>query len=374
MTVRTLTNSDVASTDLKSNAADHKTPKTSQAISKPLLTSLPRELIDHILDFVVDDQPYQKLAAVSHNFHHLARQQASRTLRTAPQLQNRPTAPQLSVGDWLKLDKAYLYLKSELESLKAPAEQTDNLKPAIRQFSQVDSIVAAYKLRKFKSLQTAAGRIKKAGLQTLQKDLVHWQKTQRDSTRAAEACYRIEKAYMDGDKVLDLSDLHLSTLPDCIAQLRFLTELCAFGNFLTVLPEGVLQLKKLKSLTLFSNRLKKLPDDIIQLKELKHLTVSFNKLEKLPAGLGKLVNLETLFCSNNRLIALPASITQLASLKVLMLESNKDLRLPAGVEAMQALKFLCFDADPAVALGSQTAAVLKQRGVVFQQQRPKVTF
>ncbi len=187
----------------------------------------------------------------------------------------------------------------------------------------------------------------------------------------------IEEAASKGLKELNLSSLHLTTIPPEIGQLTSLKSLNLSGNVnlaslpkeigqlkaldrlnidatkLTALPPEIGQLVNLKTLFAFNssllslpaeikfnsnlesihmpgNLLASLPREIGRLSKLKALNLNFNKLSVLPAELGDLNNLITLNIRNNNLLDLPREITRLTNLLELDLRNN-DLRIPLEI-------------------------------------------
>ena len=104
------------------------------------------------------------------------------------------------------------------------------------------------------------------------------------------------------DKILDLSNCSIVSLPD------------SFG-----------QLAALKGLSLDNNQLTALPDSFGQLAALEWLYLDNNQLTALPDSFSQLVALEWLSLDNNQLAALPESFSQLAALKELSLHNNPEL-------------------------------------------------
>jgi len=130
-----------------------------------------------------------------------------------------------------------------------------------------------------------------------------------------EAFDRIKKCKDNPDlKSLNLHELALTTLPDCITEIHHLEELDLKGNDLQSLPESI--------------------GSLINLKE---LDLSENKIRTLPVSIGSLINLEKLFLTGNELQALPDTIESLSKLQRFSLIGNPIQALP---DCLASLTFL----------------------------------
>jgi F0F1-type ATP synthase delta subunit len=129
-------------------------------------------------------------------------------------------------------------------------------------------------------------------------------------------------------RFLDLTNINLTTLPECIGQLVNLITLHLHNNKLTTLPDTFGKLAKLKELHLRNNKLTTLPDTFGQLVNLKCLYLHDNNFSTLPECIGQLVNLTMLSLNRNNLTALPESFGQLVNLTFLDLEHNNLTTLP----------------------------------------------
>lgn len=85
------------------------------------------------------------------------------------------------------------------------------------------------------------------------------------------------------------------------------------------LPKSIAKLARLKKLYLWGNKLTTLPDCIGELKQLEVLHLGCNQLHGLSDNLGKLKNLQHLYLWANQLSELPPVIRQLTSLQTLHL-------------------------------------------------------
>lgn len=102
------------------------------------------------------------------------------------------------------------------------------------------------------------------------------------------------------DKVLDLSNKNLTSLPVYIFDQTNLEELNVSHNLLSgAIQSQIEQLKNLKVLNASYNKMTGVPAQIGQLQNLQILDLSYNQLTGLPNELGNLKNLKTLNLSGN---------------------------------------------------------------------------
>ena len=202
-----------------------------------------------------------------------------------------------------------------------------------------------------------------------------------------EALKEIESAYTSQSTHLNLSNLHLSTLPPEIGKLTHLTTLDLSQNNLTSLPSEIGNLSNLTILNLKWNKIHTLPSEIGKLQKLTWLNLTKNRfrlpddiygklpieliqyildrqkkqnllleiqkqqnstslnlssqqLTSLPPEIAKLQNLIELDLSDNQLSSLPPEIGKLQKLTTLNLSRNQLTSLPPEIGGLQELHTL----------------------------------
>ena len=105
---------------------------------------------------------------------------------------------------------------------------------------------------------------------------------------------------ISGNKILDLSNQGLTSIPSYVFNQTGLEELNVSHNYLT----GAIQ------------------SQIGQLKNLKILDASYSQMTGVPAEIGQLRNLQSLDLSYNQLTGLPNELGNLQNLKILNLTGN----------------------------------------------------
>lgn len=103
-----------------------------------------------------------------------------------------------------------------------------------------------------------------------------------------DAKWRIIHAFLSKSESLDLSDLQLETLPECISLLTDLKSINASNCFLKLLPARMERLTKLESLDLSWNWLTEFPSDLTKLPALKKLILTANEIAVFPENTGSI--------------------------------------------------------------------------------------
>lgn len=116
---------------------------------------------------------------------------------------------------------------------------------------------------------------------------------------------------MNNLKVLDLSLVKITTLPDDLCNLSNLEKLNLYNTEIKALPQSIGELKKLKNINLAQSPVEVLPDSICNLEQLEKLTLWGTRIRDLPEKIGCLKRLKSLDLSECRLRSLPSSIVEL---------------------------------------------------------------
>jgi hypothetical protein len=157
---------------------------------------------------------------------------------------------------------------------------------------------------------------------------------------------RIAHAAATRARVLNLSGLHLTSLPDEIEQLTYLEVLDLSFNRITELPQSLAQLRSLREINLSENQMTVMPEVITGLTWLRDLYLHQNRLSTLPASIGNMTDLMVLFLDNNELTELPEALGELPSLTELYVRFNRLTELPGGIGLRNSLEELQLDGNP----------------------------
>ncbi len=145
---------------------------------------------------------------------------------------------------------------------------------------------------------------------------------------------------LQGISTLDLGKNSFETVPDCLAKLPRLREVCFSTNQLREFPDALLNMQKLNSLNLHSNRITSLPQTIDKLKTLRVLYLDKNPIEELPETFFNLTDLRELSLFKTNLTEVPENFSVFQQLKMLDLGGLALRTVPEGVLALKNLEKL----------------------------------
>jgi internalin A len=168
-----------------------------------------------------------------------------------------------------------------------------------------------------------------------------------------EARRRIQEAAKSKSRILDLSDLGLTSLPAEMFKRTSLSVLDLSKNNLTSLPPTISRLANLSWLDVSENKLTSLQPNISHLVNLWKLDISDNELISVPPELSLIVNLSELYVSRNRLKSVPPELMNLFNLSTLSLARNELTSLPPELGQLTNLSELFLHANKLQSLPSE---------------------
>lgn len=155
------------------------------------------------------------------------------------------------------------------------------------------------------------------------------------------AKHRIIEAYTQQAEDLDLSSLHLKSLPDFLGSLINLEELNLSDNRLASIPDSVSDITLLKRLDLSCNGFDRVPDIVFSLTGLTALELGGSRLQTLSDMIERLTHLKVLNLSDvHGLTSLPESLGNLSELEILTLSSSSVTSLPESLGNLRRLQYL----------------------------------
>lgn len=149
----------------------------------------------------------------------------------------------------------------------------------------------------------------------------------------------------DTVEVLNLSNNHLSTLPDDFARLQNLKVVFFNNNDFEVFPEVLTQCPNLYMISFKANRLRQIDEHVLS-PTIRWLTLTDNHLETLPASIGNLHRLQKLMLAGNRLQALPEELAACQNLELIRLAANRLTELPTWLFTLPRLSWLAYSGNP----------------------------
>lgn len=162
-------------------------------------------------------------------------------------------------------------------------------------------------------------------------------------------------------EVLDVSNNHLTTLPQGLVGLTRLHTLFASNNRFTALPAVVGQLPVLDTMGFKANQIAEVPAAALA-PSLRWLILTDNQIGVLPETLAACTRLQKLMLAGNRLLELPRGMGRLQRLELLRLSANRFERiehaLPDELLALPRLAWLAHAGNPFSAAREQRAQAL----------------
>jgi hypothetical protein len=146
-------------------------------------------------------------------------------------------------------------------------------------------------------------------------------------------------------EILDLSNNHLTTLPNEIKQLKKLRIIFASNNIFETLPDSLGQCENLEMIGFKANKIEYVSAESLP-KKLRWLILTDNKISKLPDTLGERPMLQKLALAGNQLTQLPENLAQLTNLELVRISANQLTDCPDQLLALPKLAWLAFSGNP----------------------------
>ena len=151
-------------------------------------------------------------------------------------------------------------------------------------------------------------------------------------------------ALADCLEILDLSNNHISDLPDELASLINMKILFLSSNDFEHIPAVLALCPKLEMISFKSNKLATVDEDVLPL-DTRWLILTDNKIQALPASMGKLHRLQKLALAGNRLTELPATMADCQNLELARLSANEFKYMPDWLFQLPKLSWLAFSGN-----------------------------
>ena len=135
-------------------------------------------------------------------------------------------------------------------------------------------------------------------------------------------------ALADSLEILDLSNNHLTALPDELERLKRLKIVFFTNNDFEEIPEVLSQCRSIKMVSFKSNQVSTVSEHALP-PSIRWLILTNNKIEKLPASFGIMSQLQKLMLAGNRLQSLPQEMAECLNLELIRLSANQLQELPS---------------------------------------------
>jgi hypothetical protein len=149
----------------------------------------------------------------------------------------------------------------------------------------------------------------------------------------------------DSLELLELSNNHLSHLPDAFKQLKKLKVAFFNNNEFETFPAVLADCPELSMISFKGNRLKALNSRTLS-PNLRWLILTDNQLTALPADIGKLNKLQKLMLAGNQLQKLPAEMANCQNLELIRLSANRLQEIPDWLFSLPRLSWLAYAGNP----------------------------
>lgn len=147
-------------------------------------------------------------------------------------------------------------------------------------------------------------------------------------------------------EVLDLSNNHLTQLPNSIAQLKHLKIIFFANNNFTIFPQILSELPVLNMIGFKSNQINTVPENAFPPK-LNWLILTDNKISQLPKSIGNCHLLQKCALAGNYIEALPDAMANCKNLELLRVSANKLKTIPHWLFQLPKLSWVAFGGNPA---------------------------
>ncbi|MFQ3172739.1 MAG: hypothetical protein ACI9DG_002780 [Oleispira sp.] len=148
----------------------------------------------------------------------------------------------------------------------------------------------------------------------------------------------------DSLEILDLSNNHLSELPDDLDRLLNLRILFLSNNDFEKIPAVLARCPQLEMISFKSNALTVVDENVLPI-DTRWLILTDNRIQKLPHSMGQLHRLQKLALAGNRLTHLPESMDNCKNLELARLSANKLTAMPDWLFQLPKLAWLAFSGN-----------------------------
>ena len=149
----------------------------------------------------------------------------------------------------------------------------------------------------------------------------------------------------DSLEILDLSDNHLSALPDDFILLKKLRIVFFENNKFSEFPKILSQLPLLSMIGFKANQIEIVPENAFP-PLLRWLILTNNKIKKLPKSIGACQFLQKFPIAGNQIKELPKEMANCHNLELLRISSNQLETLPTWLFSLPKLSWIAFGGNP----------------------------
>ena len=149
----------------------------------------------------------------------------------------------------------------------------------------------------------------------------------------------------DSLEILDLSNNHLSHLPEAFGQLQKLKVVFFTNNEFEEFPAVLSACPALSMVSFKGNKLKTIGEQVLS-PILRWLILTDNQIETLPRDIGTLSKLQKFMLAGNQLQSLPDELANCQNLELIRLAANRLPKLPDCLFKLPRLTWLAYAGNP----------------------------
>lgn len=147
-------------------------------------------------------------------------------------------------------------------------------------------------------------------------------------------------------EVLDLSDNHISELPDNISDLKALRIIFFANNNFTVFPKALAACPNLSMIGFKANQIHTVPENAFP-PLLRWLILTDNSIKVLPKSMGDIHLLQKCALAGNKIEELPNEMANCTRLELLRISANQLTIIPEWLFQLPRLSWVAFGGNPA---------------------------
>ncbi len=165
-----------------------------------------------------------------------------------------------------------------------------------------------------------------------------------DNCNLTELPQEVIKKYKSTLEFLNVSNNHLTTLPDNFNELTELEILFFYNNDFIVFPK-ILGTMPIYMLSFKKCKLKEIPEEAIN-ESINWLILTDNEIETLPKSIGTCKFLRKCLLAGNQLTSLPTEMKNCQSLELLRISANNLKEIPSFIFELPRLAWFAFASNP----------------------------
>ena len=146
-------------------------------------------------------------------------------------------------------------------------------------------------------------------------------------------------------EVLNMTNNHLSSLPDDFGRLKNLKILFLSNNQFEEVPKVLAKCPKLSMIGIRNNKISSFSENALPL-TVRWLILTENNIKILPSSLGKLKYLQKFMLSGNQIESLPNELGNCKNLELFRISANQLTHLPSWLLALPKLTWFTYAGNP----------------------------